>query len=171
MQNIKKCSPSTTPHGYCRPRTFLPATSSTVELPTTAKGIHAFNSLSCCLNSSSSSLSQSGNWYICAETQGLVYHVSHRQTNDIREVSWNLRYIEGRKRKFSNGLKNFSLSLFFTLPESRVPRYLPKCALSVSSLHGQLECPLSLLRELRLLSDVSALIPQDRFAGGCEERN
>lgn len=57
--------PCTTPQGYCRPLTLRPATSSTVLLPTTANGILAFSSLSCSLNSSSSSLSQSGNSYIC----------------------------------------------------------------------------------------------------------
>ena len=39
----KKKSPSTIPHGYFLPRIFLPPTSKTVLLPTTANGIRCKN--------------------------------------------------------------------------------------------------------------------------------
>lgn len=53
--------PSTTPQGYCLPRTLVPPTSITQLLPITENGNAALSSRSCCLNSSSSSLSHSGN--------------------------------------------------------------------------------------------------------------
>ncbi|KAG7282506.1 hypothetical protein CRUP_020221 [Coryphaenoides rupestris] len=54
--------------GYRRPRTRFPLASTTVLLPITAKGMLSWwdeegnGSWSCCLKSSSSSESQSGNW-------------------------------------------------------------------------------------------------------------
>lgn len=56
------------------------------------------------------------------------------------------------------------------LLESRVPRYPPKCVPSASSLREWLECLLSLLRELRSLSDASVSILRGRFVGDYEKK-
>lgn len=78
------------PQGYCRPRIFLPATSMMQLDPITAKGMDAFNSRSCCLKSSSSSESHSGNWYICGGENFSVYVV-------VKEIYFTYAYCTKQK--------------------------------------------------------------------------